>query len=185
MPGEAVYNGSHSITFSNGEKETTGPKAGYLKGFNTWDAWHLIPASKPVVSGPQPRTSYIEIPGRNGAIDFSTYLTGDITFGSRSGSWEFIIDNGWEHWDTIRQNLYRDIHGKEFKIVLEDVPTWYWVGRVSISDYQAGEHNNTVTLNYVVEPYCYSLFSSEDDWLWDPFNFETDYTDGTGREPRL
>lgn len=185
MLGEASYEGAHSITFSTGEKETEGPKAGYLKGLNTWDAWHLIPTSKPIVAGPQPRTNYIEIPGRDGAIDFSTYLTGNISYGPRSGSWEFAIDNGWEGWEAIRQKLYQDLHGKEYWIVLEDNPTWYWVGRVSISDYKPESNYNAVTINYVVEPRCYSIFSGEDSWLWDPFNFETDYTDGTGREPRL
>ena len=185
MPGEAWYEGAHSLTFSTGEKETSGKRTGHLKGYNTWDTWHLIPTSKPVVASPQPKTNYIEIPGRHGALDLSTYLTGGMVFGQRSGSWEFVIDNGWEHWETIRRSLYEKLHGQQFKIVLEDVPLWYWFGRVSINEFQSDEANNRITLDYAVDPYCYSVLEDSDAWLWDPFNFETDYTDGTHREAKL
>ena len=184
MPGEAWYEGTHSLTFSTGEKETSGPRTGYLKGFNTWTTWHLIPTSKPVVAPPQPRINYVEIPGRDGALDLTAFLTSQLTFGQRSGSWEFIIDNGWESWEATRFKLHRDLHGKVFYIVLEDVPEWYWFGRIVISDYQSGDSNNKVTLNYTVDPRCHYIFA-DGNWLWDPFNFETDYTDNTGKEPRL
>lgn len=181
MPGEAWYEGAHSLTFSDGTRETSGKRTGYLKGYNTWTTWHLIPTSKPVVAGPSPKTSYVEIPGRHGALDLSTYLTGGIVFGSRSGSWEFVIDNGWAHWDTIRRDLYTKLHGKEFKIVLEDVPMWYWTGRVAVSDYKAEGSNNKVTINYVLDPYAKSVLGVNDAWLWDPFNFETDNVNGAYR----
>lgn len=184
MPGEAWYEGVHSLTFSTGERETSGPRIGYLSGFNTWTTWHLIPTSKPVVASPQPRTNYVEIPGRDGALDLSLYLTNQMTFGQRSGSWEFVIDNGWETWEATRYKLYKDLHGKKFYIVLEDVPEWYWIGRISVSDYKPGNANNQVTLDYVIEPRSFYLFSG-DDWLWDPFNFETDTTDGSDKEARL
>lgn len=182
MPGEAYYEGAHSLTFSKGTRVPSGKRTGYLQGYNTWTTWHLIPTSKPVVAGPSPKTNYIEIPGRDGAIDMSTYLTGGIVFGARSGSWEFIIDNGWEHWETTRRDIYEKLHGQEFKVVLEDVPMQYWTGRVAISDYKAEQANNKVTINYVLDPYSHSVLLPSDQWLWDPFNFETDRTDGVGRE---
>lgn len=181
MPGDAWYEGAHSLTFSDGTKETSGTRTGYLKGYNTWSTWHLIPTSKPVVASPKSVTNYIEIPGRHGAIDLSTFLTGDIVYGQRSGSWEFIIDNGWEHWETTRQRLYSLLHGKYFHIVLEDVPMRYWLGRLAVNDYKPDAANNKVTLNYVLDPYSYPVLGANDDWLWDPFNFETDYTDGRER----
>lgn len=185
MPGEAWYEGAHSLTFSDGTKETSGSRTGYLKGLNTWDTWHLIPTSKPVVAGPEPKMNFIEIPGRHGALDLSTYLTGGMVFGQRTGSWEFIIDNGWEYWETTRQAIYEALHGKEFHVVLEDNPMWYWLGRISISEYRPDASNNRVTLNYAFEPYSYSVLGAGNDWLWDPFNFETDYTDGRERGERL
>ena len=185
MPGEAWYEGAHSLTFSDGTKETSGARTGYLKGYNTWDTWHLIPTSKPLVASPAPKTNYIEIPGRHGAIDLSEWLTGGMVFGQRSGSWEFVVDNGWEYWEDIRQSLYEKLHGKEFRIVLEDVPMRYWKGRLAINEYKSENGYNSVSINYVVEPYSYPVLDPGDDWLWDPFNFETDYTDGRDRVEAL
>lgn len=185
MPGDAWYEGAHSLTFSDGTKETSGKRTGYLKGYNTWDTWHLIPTSKPVVATPPVKTNYVEIPGRNGAIDLSTYLTGAIVYGPRSGSWEFIIDNNWEDWETIRQSLHSILHGAQFKVVLEDVPMRYWLGRISINEYKSDPANNKITLNYAFDSYSYPVLDPQDDWLWDPFNFETDYTDGRERVAML
>lgn len=182
MAGEAWYEGAHSLTFSNGAKVTSGKRRGYLTGYNTWTTWHLIPTSKPVIATPAPKTNFIEIPGRNGSVDLTTYLTGGVVFGPRSGSWEFIIDNGWEYWETTRKNLYSAIHGQVFKIVFEDNPSWYWDGRLSIADYKPEEANNKITINYVIEPYSHAVLATDAAWLWDPFNFETDYTDGRERQ---
>lgn len=72
----------YTITFSN----LNGSK-------NTWSDWQLIPTSRPVAAPPEMNTHYVEIPGRNGVIDLSTFLTGEPTYKNRTGTWEFIVCN--------------------------------------------------------------------------------------------
>ena len=185
MAGEAWYSGAHSITFSDGTKHATGKRTGYLKGKNTWNDWHLIPTSRPDIASPGVNTTYVEIPGRSGALDLTTYLTGGPTYGQRSGSWEFIVDNGWENWETIRSAIMKYLHGKTYKVVLEDVPMRYWQGRFSMNSYKSDSLASKVVIDYTLEPYSYPVLDANDDWLWDPFSFETDYTDGRERVARL
>ena len=122
----------HSITFGDGSLYESGSKIGQFKGTNTWDDWHLIPSSRPVIASPGVSTKMIEIPGKSGMIDLSEYLTGDVIYGNRSGSLEFYVDNGHEYWETIRSRITNFLHGQQMKMCLEDDPTYYWEGRFSL-----------------------------------------------------
>ena len=57
----------HSITFGDGSLYPSGsPKEGQFMGINTWDDWHLIPSSRPVIASPGVSTNFVEIPGKHG-----------------------------------------------------------------------------------------------------------------------
>ena len=45
---------------------------------NTWDDWHLIPKSRPLVNPPSVKTNVVDIPGGDGALDLSTALSGRL-----------------------------------------------------------------------------------------------------------
>ena len=72
----------HSITFRS---------TAFGEERNTWDDWHLVPVSRPVINPPAVHTHYIDIPGANGSIDLTDTLTGGPTFGDREGSIEFMV----------------------------------------------------------------------------------------------
>ena len=159
----------HSITFG----EISGNE---IVGKNTWDDWHLIPSSRPVIAQAPVTTQYINIPGKeDGPIDFSTYLTGDIQYGLRNGSMTFYVDNDHEYWENIRYNIASFLHGKELKMTLEDDPALYYKGVFTFKEWKSESWNSSVTIEYVLEPYKY-LIASGNSWLWDTFNFETGNT---------
>ncbi len=72
----------YSITFNNDNG---------LK--NTWTDWQLIPKARLVANPPEMKTHYVDIPGRNGSIDLTTFLTGEPAYENRTGTWEFIVCN--------------------------------------------------------------------------------------------
>ena len=53
---------------------------------NTWDDWHLIPTSRPVVNPPSVKTNMIEIPGGDGVLDLTTALAGRVLYKNRTGA---------------------------------------------------------------------------------------------------
>jgi hypothetical protein len=167
----------HSITFGDGTLYPAGhPKEGQFAGVNTWDDWHLIPSERPSVASPGVTTNFVTIPGRDGSIDMTNYLVNRPVFSDRSGSFEFIVDNGHEYWETIRMKIMSFLHGKRMKMVLEDDPNWYWEGRFSVDSWKSEASNSKITINYAVGPYKKRISSDGlTDTIWDPFNFETDY----------
>ena len=167
----------HSITFGDGSLYPSGhEKEGQFMGFNTWDDWHLIPAERPSIAAPGVSTNFVEIPGRDGAIDMSTFLINRPVYTTREGSWDFYVDNDHEYWESIRSKIMNTLHGRRFKIVLEDDPEWYWEGRFTVDNWRSEKSNSRIQINYQIDPYKIRIQSEGDnDIIWDTFNFETGY----------
>lgn len=150
---------------------------------NTWADWCLIPSSRPVVNPPSVKTKIVEIPGADWQLDLSTVLTGDIAYGSRTGSIEFIVDNGQlsnynaKTWFVLYSEILDYLHGKMLKATLEDDQSFYYQGRFTVNQWKSDAQNSKITIDYDLAPYKYEIASSCDEldmWKWDTFNFETD-----------
>ena len=138
----------YSITFKNR----------YDVRKNTWEDWHLIPSSPPMIEPPETYTNYVEIPGRMaGAIDLSTALTGSVSYLDSEGSWEFIMEEGFYSRAELYQILKTFLHGKNMKIYLEEDPTHYYYGRTSVEMPQTGQGPTVFTIGYHVRPVKYKL----------------------------
>ena len=157
-----MYNGEHSITFGDGVTEA-----------HTWRDWHLIPTSRPTLPLPSPQQKFVDIPGRQGGIDISDYLTSNITFQDRSGSFEFIVENGHENWMTLYEKIAKYLHGKRMWMTLDDDPAWSFQGRFNVG-WSSEQNYSKVTISYRVFPFKESFYPHVvEDMNWDRFNFET------------
>lgn len=132
----------HSVVFQNASGVSR----------NTWDNWRLIPTAKPTFDNPEPQFKYVDIPGRNGSIDLSTYLTGDIRYSDRTGSFEFSAVDTSEDWDVRCNEISKFLDGQILKIYLEDDPLYYYEGRVTMKKNSSSKYP-TITFNYRVGPY--------------------------------
>ena len=100
-------------------------------------------------------------------------MTGFMTYKDRSGSWEFYIANDYHYWVVLKSAIANYLHGKKMLVQFEDDPEYYYEGRLSVNEFKSQAVNSTITINYVLRPYKYSIQSENWDWLWDPFNFVT------------
>ena len=134
----------HSITF----QDLSGNSR------NTWTDWHLIPSSRPVVAQAGVSSTLTEIPGRkDGPVDNSKLLTGRLQYSNRSGSFEFLVDNDHEYWETIRSKIVDFLHGKRMRVILEDDPDYYYEGRVSLNEWRSESWNSRVAIGYTLGAY--------------------------------
>lgn len=143
-----------------------------LKGVNTWDDWHLMPASRPLFNPPGVRTNYIEIPGMDGILDATEVLSGRPLYENRTGSNEFYVMNGYGTWAGRYSEIMNYLHGKRVKAILEDDPFYYYYGRMTVNQWKSEKDWSKITLDYDFYPYKMEARAPEDgDWLWDPFSF--------------
>lgn len=143
---------------------------------NTWDDWHLIPTSRPVFAYPERKEKIIDIPGSNGSLDLSKSLTSYSMYKNREGTLEFIVANNmWTRWIDANSEIANFLSDEEFCIVLLDDLSYYYEGTLEASDWKSNNDGtwSNVTLKYNLYPYKLAIQSSGEDWLWDPFNFET------------
>lgn len=147
--------------------------------YNTYDAWHLVPAERPSVEAPPLKTRYEEIAAINGSLDLSETLFGR-RYENRTGSWEFwAVDtnfgnesnrNRFETWQALYSDILSKIHGKKCYIVLQDDPEYFYEGRITISGVSTDKDHVSITFEYNLLPYKYykgtsNTFSSTDE-IW-------------------
>ena len=122
-----------------------------ISGNDTYTTWEMIPTSRLHVTPPEPKTTYIDLPGANGGLDYTELLTGDPTFGYRKGSWEFLLIPA-ENWVTIYQDLVNTFHGRHHTVILNDDPNWYYTGRLKVNEWKSQAYNSLITIDYVLDP---------------------------------
>ena len=143
------YNEQHSISFGGVESNE------FTELFNTWSSWHLIPSSRPCITAPAFTPKIVEIPGRNGAMDLTEYLTGGPTYGLRTGSLNFIIVNhdGNTDPESVREEMANALHGQIYDMVLQDDPSYYYEGRFTVGPVEPGANFSKITLSYQLDPF--------------------------------
>lgn len=142
----------------------------YIGTKNTWDDWHLVPTSRPLVNPPEFKSRTVDIPGANGMLDFSTSLTGYPTFSNRTGSWEFLVMNGYDSWEATYSKIMDYVHGRTFMIALEDDPTYYYEGRITVNEWRSEPNWSRIVLNYSVWPFKRRAWNSMAEVVYNPFS---------------
>lgn len=163
----------HSITFNRLDGESK----------NTWDDWHLVSSVRPFVQVPSIKERKISVPGQDGFLDLSSVVCGYPNFNRREGSWSFLVMNDYQDWIDMYNEMREFVNGHEFNIILEDDPAYMYHGRIFVDDWKSTTPRSTVIIRYSLEPYKWHITSTGEDWLWDPFSFETGIiTDGDCRD---
>lgn len=148
---------------------------------NTWDDWHLIPTSRPLFDPPSVKTHLVDIPGGDGVLNLTNALAGRPTFNNRTGSWTFVVQNGFMDWATLYSEIMVYLHGRTLRAVLEDDPAYYYEGLFFVNQWKSDKDYSQIVIEYNVDPYKRKIRSAGEDWLWNTFNFETgvirNYTD--------
>ena len=150
----------YSITFGSGNDTR-----------NTWTDWKLVPESPPVIPTPDPKTNFVDIPGRaKGALDMSTVPFGCQVYERMTGSWTFVMYD--DYWNTpnrvaVFEQIRGWLHGKRTRIMLEEDQQHLFYGIFTVTPPQSGIGPFVVEINYDLEPVRYNL-NGEADTTWLP-----------------
>lgn len=120
---------------------------------HSYRAWGLLLKSRPYISPPEPKTKLIEVPGTDTVIDLTENLTGKVHYGLREGKFEFYVVGGRSKWSAVYSAVLNAVHGQRLKIVLDDDPNYYWIGRVAVDEWESDKKTSTIVLTAQLEPY--------------------------------
>jgi|SRR3712207_806805 len=124
--------------------------------FHSYKDFGLVPTSKPVINLPSPKLEYLDIPGRQGEIDITESLAGEVIYEMRTGSFEFLVSDP-EKWQAIHRKLLNTVHGKRINLVLDTEKDYVYQGRLWVSEFKSDKNYSLITLDYKLEPYKYAL----------------------------
>lgn len=163
------------------------------KRYNTYADFHLMPDGRPIVKSPGTKTTFVDVPGADGSLDYTEALNG-LKYGNRKGSWNFYVLNTYQtkrdderekEWSDWYSMILKSIHGQYFdRIWLEDdtdvneQPKWAYRGRVYLNEWKSDPQFSKIVIDYELDPYKYptSEETVHKDWLWD------DLTNGSTAE---
>lgn len=143
-----------------------------IDGKHTSDFGLIMTACE--IGAPEPITHIVSVPGRRTDLDLTEAVYGEITYKPRT--LKFTFDHprdttaGFQGLLAALSNLY---HGKRVKVTIDGDPSWYWIGRMTVSGTKDKKGLATFVMTLSVEPYKYAITSSLEKWKWDPFSFET------------
>ena len=143
--------------------------------YHTYDDMGLYITNTDCIGAPKQYKRYIEIPGRNGLLDLSETIAGRQIYTGREIKIVLAGPRDKTTWSAALSVFRNRINGKVCHIIFDDDRNYYWRGRIDIKDFSSVLDLGKLTISIPdADPYKYSIASSVEPWLWDPFNFETD-----------
>lgn len=134
----------------------------------------LFLASRPDISTPKVQTSYVQIPGADGSLDMTESLTGTVNYNDRTIKMTFKVIDARSRWSAVYSELQDYLHGQKMKIIFDDDPEFYYEGRLNVDSWKSEKRTATIVISGTVAPYKMEIYSStEENWVWDSFNFES------------
>lgn len=112
------------------------------------------------VPPPEVQTNYVEVVGRDGAID-KTAPDGVVRYKDREWTLEFQktgADVSADDLPSISRALYNELHGRQGEIIFDDDTSYKWIGRVFVDNVSC-ENNGLIiaSIRLITEPYRYKL----------------------------
>lgn len=141
--------------------------------FHSLNDWGLVIGNNNYIGTPVQETNYVTVPGASIELDLSESLTGGPVFKSRPinvllGGMRSRMD-----WDSVISSFRNHIEGQVVQLIFDNDLGFYWRGRVEIVNFDRVRELGKFNLKLpIADPYKYDIFTSNDPWEWDPFDFE-------------
>ena len=113
----------------------------------------LMLTKYPDISPPVPKTKYVDVPGKDGALNLSKTLTGHMLYNRRTMQLSFAILAPRKLWPDIHSEIMDKLHGQDMSIVLDDDPEYMYTGTLAVEAYDPGKVTSGVTITADLDPY--------------------------------
>ena len=134
-----------------------------IDNVNVYSVYGLIIAHKDI-GIPEKQLMQIEIPGRDGNLDFTDNFYTESKYGNRTITIRFInlqgLNNDMKWPDLLSELLYR-FHGKIVPITFSEDDEYFYSGRCSIDGFEYTNGRRVINMTFDCEPYK-RLISSPD-----------------------
>lgn len=124
-----------------------------LGEFHSYNDLRII-LTKTEISAPKVKTSYVEIQGADGSLDF-TEAFGRINYENRKINLSFVHIGFLDDFPAKFSEIQNLLHGKKIKIIFDNDPEYYYKGRCSVDKWSIDKAMGTFNIAIECEPYKY------------------------------
>lgn len=125
--------------------------------YHTVTDWNLI-LNAMSIKYPTPKTTKVSVEGRDGDLNLSRALTGEMRYNNRDASFTFLITDGTHaEREALATEIVSVLHGEELKIVTPDKLDYYLIGECKINDIINNKSYMSILIGADCDPYYYSI----------------------------
>lgn len=122
-------------------------------GYDAYEDLGLILTGK-TIGAPAPKILSVDIPGGDGTIDYTEYF-GEINYYNRALRFEFSMIRNPKGFLDEYSRILNLLNGRKMKITLSDDPDYYYVGRVTVNEWQSEKRIGKLVIDVDAEPFKY------------------------------
>ena len=123
--------------------------------FHSYDDLHLILTEKEM-GAPAVKATKIDIEGADGALDLTDFF-GEPKYEDVTHKFKFSSIVPYAEFQTQYSTIKNAIHGKKMRVILDDDPLFYYVGRPYVSKFTNEKNIGFISIEVECEPYKYKL----------------------------
>lgn len=122
-------------------------------GLHSFDDLGLI-LGKKELGDPPVKEEKIDIPGADGSLD-QTEFFGEPKYENRTHRFDFSTMAPAEELPTVYSRVLNRLHGRKMRIILDDDPLYYYLGRCHVSPFTSDKGVGMISVECDCGPYKY------------------------------
>lgn len=108
------------------------------------------------IGSPAVKTNKVDIPGADSSLDLTDFF-GEPKYEDVTHKFEFSTIEPNSDFMTQFSTIKNAIHGKKVRIILDDDPTFFYLGRCHVYSFTSAKGVGTISVECECEPYKYKL----------------------------
>lgn len=122
-------------------------------GVDLWERWGMALLDDYVIGPPEPRTHLVEVPGRDGSLDLTEAVSGDVAYRDRAMRFKLLVARGGADFRRVLTDFMGAVHGRRLAFQLSMDPGYTWTGRFAVDEAYSKVHHGVVSLAVTADPY--------------------------------
>lgn len=122
---------------------------------HSYDHLNLLLTSKEIGS-PEVKVRKIDIEGADSSLDLTDFF-GEAKFENVTHKFDFSTIVPQAQFLSLFSTVKNAIHGKKMRIILDDDPLFYYLGRIKVSSFTNDKNIGIISIECDCEPFKYKL----------------------------
>lgn len=102
----------------------------------------------------EPKLNLIDVPGADGSVDMTELPAGRVVYKDRILTWTYALYPG-DDWHARHRKVSNALNGKRCRIILDDDPGRYYMGRLSVKKYNTDRVLRQITVEATCSPWIF------------------------------